>query len=110
MMSYLKKFQYMVEAGESIPDTHNDLFDNHRRDDGRPKSWDGKPVSKDGRLRSRTTMIAKEDIQVMKHVGKLVEKNVLDMKNQVDSLSQPPPHKEGFMTEKIKIYSALDGL
>jgi len=100
VVSYLKKFQDMVGAGESIPDTHNDLFDNHRRDDSRPKSRDGKPISKDGRLRSRTTMIAKEGIQVMKHVGKVVEKNVLDMKNQVDSLSQPPPHKEGFVTEK----------
>jgi hypothetical protein len=35
--------------------------------------------------------IAKEGIQVMKQVGKVVEKNVLNMKEQVDALSKPPP-------------------
>jgi hypothetical protein len=38
--------------------------------------------------------IAKEGIQVMKQVGKVVEKNVLNMKEQVDALSKPPPFRK----------------
>lgn len=45
---------------------------------------------------NRTTAIAKESIQVMKQVGKVVEKNVLTMKEKVILLSKPPPIKEGF--------------
>lgn len=45
---------------------------------------------------NRTTAIAKEGIQVMKQVGKVVEKNVLTMKEKVISLSKPPPMKEGW--------------
>jgi len=46
---------------------------------------------------SRTTKIAKESLQVIKKVGKVVEKNVLTMKEQVyDTLSKPPPMKEGY--------------
>jgi len=38
--------------------------------------------------------ITKEGIQVMKQVGKMVEKNVLVVKEQMDSLSKPPPQKK----------------
>jgi len=93
VVSYLKKFQDMVGAEESIPVQNADLSASDRRDDGRP-------ASRDGRLRSRTTMIAKEGIQLMKHVGKVVEKNVLDMKSQVDSLAKPPPRKEGLVMDE----------
>lgn len=45
---------------------------------------------------NRTTIIAKESIQVIKQVGKVVEKNVLTMKEKVISLSKPPPIKQSF--------------
>jgi len=38
--------------------------------------------------------IAKEGIQVIKHVGKVVEENVLNMKEQVDDFSKPPPFRK----------------
>eukprot|EP00555_Chaetoceros_dichaeta_P007742 CAMPEP_0198257492 /NCGR_PEP_ID=MMETSP1447-20131203/7161_1 /TAXON_ID=420782 /ORGANISM="Chaetoceros dichaeta, Strain CCMP1751" /LENGTH=422 /DNA_ID=CAMNT_0043944411 /DNA_START=384 /DNA_END=1652 /DNA_ORIENTATION=+ len=94
VVSYLKKFQNMVGAQESTPVQNSDLSSSDRRDDGRPVNRG------EGRLRSRTTMIAKEGIQLMKDVGKVVEKNVLDMKSQVDSLAKPPPRKEGLVMEE----------
>lgn len=100
VVSYLKKFQNMVGTGDSIPVQDSDLSANDRGDDNRPISRDGRPASRDGRLVLRTTMIAKEGIQLMKHVGKVVEKNVLDMKSQVDSLAQPPPRKEGLVMDE----------
>lgn len=45
---------------------------------------------------SRTTIIAKEGIQVIKQVSKVVEKNVLTMKEKVDAISKPPPIKESW--------------
>ena len=45
---------------------------------------------------SRTTIIAKEGIQVIKQVGKVVEKNVLTMKEKVDAISKPPPVKQSW--------------
>jgi len=46
---------------------------------------------------NRTTLMAKEGIQVMKQVGKVVEKNVLNMKEKVlDSYTKPPPLKADY--------------
>lgn len=45
---------------------------------------------------SRTTVIAKEGIQVIKKVGKVMEKNVLTMAEKVILLSKPPPIKDSF--------------
>jgi len=46
--------------------------------------------------KSTSIGIAKEGLQVMKRVGKVVEKNVLNMKEQVDTLSKPPPFRQDF--------------
>lgn len=43
--------------------------------------------------KTKSIGIAKEGLHVMKHVGKVVEKNVQIMKEQVDALSKPPPKK-----------------
>jgi len=40
--------------------------------------------------KSTSIGIAKEGLQVIKQVGKVVEKNVKNMKEQVDALSKPP--------------------
>lgn len=47
--------------------------------------------------KSRSSKIAKEGLQVINEVGRVVKKNVLDMKEQVDALSKPPPVKEGWV-------------
>ncbi len=44
----------------------------------------------DPKEKSTSIGIAKEGLQVMKQVGKVVEKNVKNMKEQVDALSKPP--------------------
>jgi len=41
-------------------------------------------------------VIAKEGLQVIKQVGKVVEQNVMDMKKVVDNISKPPPKKVGW--------------
>jgi len=77
-VSHLKKFQHMVGSENSTNKNHIESLNSDSRNDSRPIS--------------RTTMIAKEGIQVIKHVGKVMEKNVQDVKNQVDSLK--PPRKK----------------
>jgi hypothetical protein len=60
-------------------------------------------VSGDGKLdqdKTKSIGIAKEGLHVMKHVGKVVEKNVLIMKEQVDALSKPPPKKSDWDSSK----------
>ena len=46
--------------------------------------------------KSTSIGIAKESIQVMKQVGKVVEKNVKNMKEQVDALSKPPLFRQNW--------------
>jgi hypothetical protein len=48
--------------------------------------------------------IAKEGIQVIKQVGKVMEQNVLEMKQVVDSLSKPPPKKAGWDTINYDLF------
>lgn len=50
--------------------------------------------------KSNHVMVAKESIDVMKQVGRVMEKNVLDMKQQMDALSSPPPRKESYLEVK----------
>merc|ERR1712187_914056 len=45
-------------------------------------------------------LIAKESINIMKQVGKVMEKNVLDMKQQMDVLSSSLPKKENYVEVK----------
>jgi len=52
------------------------------------------PSSNKEKKQNKSIGIAKEGIQVMKQVGKVVEKNVLNMKEQVDALSKPPPFRK----------------
>ena len=62
------------------------------------KVADGKSKAALQRGSSSLGQIAKESISVMKQMGKAVEKNVSDLKEQVDSYHQPPPKKKGHKT------------
>jgi hypothetical protein len=59
------------------------------------KVADGKSKKALQRGSSSLGRIAKDSISVMKQMGKAVEKNVTDLKEQVDSYHQPPPKKKG---------------
>lgn len=59
------------------------------------KVADGKSKAALQRSSSSLGQIAKDSINVMKQMGKAVEKNVSDLKEQVDSYHQPPPKKKG---------------
>lgn len=63
---------------------------------GNSASTNGNESQSSGTKGNRSAVIAKEGIQVIKRVGKVVEKNVLTMKEKVISLSKPPPFKEGY--------------
>uniref|UniRef100_A0A7S1ZDM4 Uncharacterized protein n=1 Tax=Trieres chinensis TaxID=1514140 RepID=A0A7S1ZDM4_TRICV len=41
--------------------------------------------------------LAKDGAQVMRHLGKVVEQNVSNIKQQVDSFQKPPPKKDGWV-------------
>jgi len=62
------------------------------------KVADGKSKAALQRGSSSLGKMAKDSISVMKQMGKAVEKNVSDLKEQVDSYHQPPPKKKGHKT------------
>ncbi|GFH46962.1 hypothetical protein CTEN210_03437 [Chaetoceros tenuissimus] len=84
-VSQLKKVQDMVGL-------------NHDDDDQTPSSNPNAIVKE--KKQNKSIGIAKEGIEVMKQVGKVVEKNVLNMKEQVDILSKPPPIRQDFVAPK----------
>ena len=59
------------------------------------KVADGKSKAALQRSTSSMSKMAKDSISVMKQMGKAVEKNVSDLKEQVDSFQKPPPKKKG---------------
>ena len=82
IFSHLKKVQNMV--GLNADNTSGS---------GKNNVLESKSSGKE-KKQNKSIGIAKEGIQVMKQVGKVVEKNVLNMKQQVDTLSKPPPFRQ----------------
>ena len=64
------------------------------RESGRGRGMGRPPMKK---AQSALGYLATDSANVMKHLGKVVEKNVSDIKQQVDSFHKPPPKKEGFV-------------
>mmetsp|Transcript_18193 Transcript_18193/g.39385 ORF Transcript_18193/g.39385 Transcript_18193/m.39385 type:complete len:552 (-) Transcript_18193:134-1789(-) len=59
------------------------------------KVADGKSKAALQRSTSSMSQMARDSISVMKQMSKAVEKNVSDLKDQVDSFQKPPPKKKG---------------
>ena len=64
------------------------------------KVADGKSKAALQRSSSSLGKIAKDSITVMKQMGRAVEKNVSEFREQVDSYHQPPPKKKGHRAPK----------
>ena len=64
------------------------------------KVADGKSKAALQRSSSSLGKMAKDSIHVIKEMGKAVEKNVTEFREQVDSYHQPPPKKKGHRASK----------
>ena len=64
------------------------------------KVADGKSKAALQRSSSSLGRMAKDSITVMKQMGRAVEKNVSELREQVDSYHQPPPKKKGHRPPK----------
>jgi len=91
---HLKQLQAVSSQEHNSDDTddnNNDRVGKKRRINDFKKKSDGGTI--------RMEQIALEGMRVMQQVGKVVEKNVSNIKEQVDSFSKPPPKKVGFVSK-----------